>query len=251
MKRDSRGHYERLAGRFEEHWAHSPAFVTWMRGCLLDRLSPEPGDRTLDLGCGTGLYSTALAETAGEVTCVDPSAAMLAQLPPGKALVPVEASLEDLAAGVVALPHKQFEVVLAKEMLHHAADRHTAVDTLASLLAPTGRLLIVLLSPSLEYPLFTAALDRYERRPADVAGLAHRLCDLGLRTEVTSDSYRLKIAKHRWLAMVGERWMSLLSNFNDDELEAGVAEIDARYSDPVLEFNDSFVFVLAYRPPHA
>jgi hypothetical protein len=42
--------------------------------------------------------------------------------------------------------------------------------------------------------------------------------------------------------------MSLLSKFDDAELAAGIAQIDARYGGPVLEFDDTFVFVLARRP---
>jgi hypothetical protein len=92
---------------------------------------------------------------------------------------------------------------------------------------------------------FTAALQRYSRRPGDPAGLARQLVHLGLEAEVTTASFRLAIAKDRWLAMVADRWMSLLSKFT--ELAAGLAEIEARYAGPVLEFDDSFVFIVARR----
>ena len=45
--------------------------------------------------------------------------------------------------------------------------------------------------------------------------------------------------------MVADRYMSLLASFGDDELQAGIAEIDARYPGPLLEFEDRFAFVLA------
>lgn len=248
MTGDVSGHYERLAPRFDEDWAYTPAFAAWMTGCILDRLDPRPGDRAIDVGCGTGLYSRGLAKRAGAIVCLDPSAAMLAQLPAGEGLVPVRASLEDLAAGKVGLPHTDFDVVLAKEVLHHATDERAALRALAGLLAPGGRLLLVLLAPVLDYPLFEAALERYSRSPADAAGIARQLAQLGLRAEVATASFRLAIAKDKWLAMVADQWMSLLSKFDDGELAAGIAEIDARYDGPVLEFDDSFVFILARRP---
>jgi 2-polyprenyl-3-methyl-5-hydroxy-6-metoxy-1,4-benzoquinol methylase len=161
-----------------------------MRGCILDRLDLKPGERAVDVGCGTGLYSRALAERAGAVTCVDPSAAMLAQISSGHQMAPVRASLEDLASGTVTLPHQRFDVVLAKEVLHRAADQGAALRGLAELVAPGGRLLLVLLAPVLDYPLFTAALKRYGRRPADPVGLARQLAKRGLRTEVTTASFR-------------------------------------------------------------
>lgn len=244
---DAAGHYERLAARFEENWAYSPAFTAWMSGCIAERLEPHPGDRVADIGCGTGLYARHLAGQAGSVVCVDPSAAMLAQLPADASLMPVLASLEDLARGAVVLPYGAFDAVLAKEVLHHAEDNGAAMRALADLVRPGGRLLLVLLTPVLDYPLFTAALQRYARRPADPADLAWQLGHLGLRAEVTTASFRLAIAKDRWLEMVADRWMSLLSKFTDTELAAGIAEIDARFQEPVLEFEDSFVFIAARR----
>lgn len=248
MPDEASRHYERLASRFEVNWAHSSEFVAWMSGCILARLAPRAGDRAIDVGCGTGLYARWLSERTGGVVCVDPSAAMLAQLPRGRGLVSVQASLEDLATGEATLPWPKYEVVLAKEMLHHATDQHAALRTLAELTAPGGRLLLVLLAPVLDYPLFTAALERYGRRPADPGDIAAQLSGFGLRTEVTTESFRLAIGKDRWLGMVADRWMSLLAKFDDAELAAGIAEIDARYDGPVLEFDDSFVFILARRP---
>ncbi|WP_395107969.1 methyltransferase domain-containing protein [Actinomadura sp. SCN-SB] len=133
--------------------------------------------------------------TCGSVVCVDPSAAMLAQVPDGHGMLPVRASLEDLATGAVSLPHERFDVVLAKEVLHHAADEHAALRTLAGLVAPGGRLLLVMLAPVLEYPLFEAALERYQRRPADPDGIARQLARHGLRAEVSTASFQLAIAK--------------------------------------------------------
>jgi SAM-dependent methyltransferase len=241
------GHYERLAGRFEENWAYSAHFVAWMSGCITGRLDPRPGDRVADIGCGTGLYARGLAERAGRVVCVDPSAAMLAQLPAAGVYVPVRASIEEMASGAVALPHDRFDAVLVKEALHHAADRLAALEWLAALIAPGGRLLIAMLPPTLDYPLFEAALQRYQRHPSEPCDVAGVLTGLGLEAEVSQGSYRLEIPKARWLAMVADRYMSLLSKFGDEELRAGIAEIDARYPGPVLEFQDRFVFVLARR----
>ena len=62
---------------------------------------------------------------------------------------------------------------------------------------------------------------------------------------MTFGSFHLTLPKDRWLGMVADRYMSPLASFGDDELQAGIAEIDARYAGPLLEFEDRFVFVLA------
>jgi len=243
---DLTSHYERLAGRFDANWAYSDAFVSWMAGRICERLEPRDGDRVLDAGCGTGLYARGLALRAGSVVCADTSAAMLRQLPAGGQFVPVCASVEDVASRRAALPYGQFDAVLAKEVLHHVphAGRREALSGLAGLLAPGGRLLVVMLPPAIGYPLFGAALRRYERRPTDPAEVGAVLTGAGLRVDVTYDSFPLALAKERWLAMVAERYMSLLAGFSDEELRAGIEEIGACFPGPVLEFEDRFAFVL-------
>ncbi len=239
-------HYARLADRFDANWVYSEAFVSWMTSRICERLQPREGDRVLDAGCGTGLYARGLAPAAGSVVCADSSAAMLRQLPAGGQFVPVCVSIEEIASRGTALPYQRFEVILAKEVLHHVprAERPAALRGLAGLLAPGGRLLVVMLPPAIGYPLFDAALRRYGRRPIDPAEVGAVLGAAGVRAEVTYDSFRVALPKERWLAMVADRYMSLLASFSDDELRAGLSEIASRYPGPVLEFEDRFAFIL-------
>ena len=66
----------------------------------------------------------------------------------------------------------------------------------------------------------------------------------GLVVTVTHDTYQRRFAKDRYIAMVRDRHMSLLSKFDDAELENGISEIEREHPEQVLEFDDRFVFVL-------
>lgn len=50
----------------------------------------------------------------------------------------------------------------------------------------------------------------------------------GLRTELTYKSYVLTFEKDRYLSMVRDRYMSLLTSFNDSEIERGITELRDR-----------------------
>jgi len=101
----TRDHYDRQAATYDENWAHSPAFVAWMTGCILRRLRLTGAEVVADIGCGTGLYARGLVPPAASVVCAEPSAAMLARVPAQERLIPVSASAEDLAEQRVVLPH--------------------------------------------------------------------------------------------------------------------------------------------------
>jgi ubiquinone/menaquinone biosynthesis C-methylase UbiE len=244
---ETRAHYDRLADRYDENWVYSPEFITWMTGCILDSLNVRSGDRAADIGCGTGLYAKGLAERADRVACVDPSAKMLEQLPKGDAYVPVQASAEEVVSGEVRLPYQRFDAVLVKEAIHHVQDQSAVLEGLTRLLTPGGRLLVVMLPTRIDYPLFADALELFERLQPDPADVAADMRQAGLQAEVTYDSFPLSFSKERYLAMVGSRYMSLLSNFDDEQIEQGIAEIDARYPGDQLGFPDRFAFVRGVR----
>ena len=247
MRDETQDHYDRLAGSYDENWAYSQKFIGWMTNRIVDRLVPQQGDRVADIGCGTGLYARGLIGHSKRVICADPSAKMLEQLPADEAYVPVCASAEQIASGAVRLPADRLDAILVKEAIHHVEDRPSVVDGLARLLAPNGRLLVVMLPTRIAYPLFSKAIELFQRLQPDPEQVALEMRNSGLETEMTYEEFPLSFSKRRYLAMVRNRYMSLLSNFSDVEIEQGIAEIDERCPGDRLEFPDRFAFVRGVR----
>jgi SAM-dependent methyltransferase len=220
-----------------------------MTRCILQRAAIQTGQAVADIGCGTGLYSRALAAAAGQVICADPSQAMLNQLPGDPALVPVRASAQDIAARRTTLPGERLDVIVMKEAIHHvpASERAATLHGLARLLTPGGRIVIAMLPARIGYPLFTAALERFQRLQPDPAGIAAMLSGTGMDTELTYDRYQLSFPKDRYLSMVRSRYMSLLATFDDAGLERGITEIQERYPGDHLDFADEFAFIRGTR----
>jgi SAM-dependent methyltransferase len=241
----TQAHYDRLAASYDQNWAYNPAYIDWMTRCILRRAAIQRGQVVADIGCGTGLYSSGLATAGTAVICADPSQPMLDQLPGNPALIPVRASAQDIAARRVALPAEPLDVIVMKEAIHHVpvSDRAAVLGALAGLLAPGGRIVIVMLPARIGYPLFTAALRRFEHLQPDPAGIEAMLSAAGLETELTYDSYPLSFEKDRYLAMVRNRYMSLLASFTDAELEDSINQIHKRYPGNHLEFADRFAFI--------
>jgi SAM-dependent methyltransferase len=245
----TQAHYGRLAASYDENWAYSPAYIAWMTSCILGRAAIGPGQVAADIGCGTGLYSRQLAVAGATVICADPSQAMLDQLPGDPALVPVRASAQDIAERRATLPAQRLDAIVMKEAVHHipAADRQAVLGGLVDLLAPGGRIVIAMLPARISYPLFRAALQRFESLQPDPADIAAVLSGAGLETDLSYDSYTLTFKKDRYLSMVRDRYMSLLADFTDAELERGITEIRERFPGDRLEFADRFAFIRGIR----
>lgn len=246
MPDSTQDHYDRLADSYDQNWVHSAEFISWMNGRISDRLDVKPGDRVVDLGCGTGLFSTALAERAGDVACVDPSTAMLENIrtPASGRLIPINATAEAIATRQIQLPFDEVDALLVKEAIHHVDDRATVLAGLATLLAPGGRILVVMLPTTISYPLFRQAIEIFTRQQPDPEDIAMAMRAEGLTTTLSYDSFHLVFPRGRYLAMVRNRYMSLLSEFDDDELQFGIREIERSHPQDVLEFDDRFAFVL-------
>ncbi|MEV6055211.1 class I SAM-dependent methyltransferase [Streptomyces sp. NPDC052107] len=241
-----------MADEYDEHWVYGPDYVPWMSGQIAQALRLGPMDRIADVGSGTGLFAREVAKQVGPrhpILCVDPSEAMLRQLgtPPPAVLTPIVACAEDLAEGRTRLPYEQLDAVWLKESVHHVADPAHTLRGLADRLAPGGRLLVVMLPASIQYPLFEAALARFEELQPDPAVIEGHLRAAGLDAGLSYVEHELRIDRDKYFGMVRARYMSLLSTFSDSEIEKGIEEMRMAHPEPVLVFPDRFAFILGRR----
>ncbi len=105
----------------------------------------RPGDRVVDLGCGSGQLALRLAPVAGSVLAIDVSQAMI-ELLEQNALRAGLANLEGRAVPVehLELPASSVDVVVSNYALHHLRDpdKAIAVAAAARWLRPGGRLVV-------------------------------------------------------------------------------------------------------------
>ena len=107
----------------------------------------------------------------------------------------------------------------------------------------------MLLPPTIEYPLFAKALELYEKRQPHYQELINLLQQVGFFVDVDIIEYPLELPKIQYFEMVENRYMFLLSEFNDTELAAGLKEMEEKYQDKsVLKFSDRMVFITANKP---
>ena len=111
-------------------------------GYVADRVQLR-GARVLDLGCGGGLLSEALAEAGADVTAIDlaPDLLKIARLHGLESGIRVDyrqVSTEALAAEMPG----GFDAITCMEMLEHVPDPASILRACATLLRPGGRLFV-------------------------------------------------------------------------------------------------------------
>lgn len=111
-------------------------------GYIAERASLKNA-RALDVGCGGGLLSEALARAGAEVTAIDLAPAVLevARLHLHESGVSVdyrETSIEALASDMP----QRFDVITCMEMLEHVPDPGSVIRACAVLLKPGGKLFL-------------------------------------------------------------------------------------------------------------
>lgn len=248
MAYDTAEHYKRAAERYDDNWEHTASYVQWMNERIARTLAVRPGDRIADIGSGTGLFLKGLLPTVDSerpILCLDPSEAMLKYLPDDERLRPVCASAEDIASGKVDLPYDKLDAILIKETIHHVEDIPETMKGLADLLAPGGRILVISLPPRLDYPLFDAALERFKAHQPEPSDIARAMSDAGLAAEWSYQQFEATVDPEHYRKLVGNRWMSVLTTFTDEELADGLEEMRHKQEGlKELRYVDRFGFVL-------
>src|SRR5204862_8134477 len=123
--------WERLPADF------APYEESRRRAFLLERVAP--GERVLDIGCGDGRFTAALAGHGAHPVGADVSPVALARARERHSeleFVPLEAD------GPLPFADASFAVAWASELLGHVADTGGLLSELRRVLAPRGRLLV-------------------------------------------------------------------------------------------------------------
>jgi len=107
----------------------------------IDRHAPLAGRRVLDVGCGGGLLSEAMAARGARVTGIDmsPSALQVARLHLHESGLDIDYR-EQTAEALAETEPEHFDTVTCLEMLEHVPDPAAVIDACARLARPGGDL---------------------------------------------------------------------------------------------------------------
>lgn len=147
-------------------------YVDSVEKSLIEELAaPVPGERGLDIGCGTGNHSIWLAEKGLTVTGLDESLAML-EVAAAKT-ADTSLAIDWVLGEAKALPFQgeRFDLVLSVAAMEFIESRHQVLRDAMRLLRPGGRLVVGLLTR--DSPWGELHLGDAEERTDSVFANAH------------------------------------------------------------------------------
>jgi ubiquinone/menaquinone biosynthesis C-methylase UbiE len=144
-----------------------PAMMARWAGLLVEAAGPPFGARILDVGCGTGIAARTAASrvgAAGRVMGVDLNEGMLAVARSASAHVRPAIEWRQASALSLPFPDESFDVVLCQQMLQFASEPSGALKEMCRVLAPGGRVAVMVCRPiahSPDYVTMAEALGRH------------------------------------------------------------------------------------------
>jgi ubiquinone/menaquinone biosynthesis C-methylase UbiE len=162
-----------------------PAIGAPLAADLIRLAALRPGERVLDVACGTGVVARLASQqvgATGTVAGLDINPGMLAvarsATPPG---MPIE--WHEASAETIPLPDASLDVVLCQMGLQFMPDKHAALHEMRRVLRRGGRLILNLTGPTPR--LFTIMAEALERHISkEAAGFVNQVFSLHDTAEI-------------------------------------------------------------------
>ena len=156
-----------------------PAIGGPLAADLIEEAALRPGERALDVACGTGVVARLAAERVGPggtLAALDVNPAMLSE---ARSIPSSGAAIQwyETSAEAMPFPDDAFDVVLCQLGLQFVADKKAALSEMRRVLVPGGRVLVSVPPPSAFFDVLSDALARHAGDQA--AGFVRMVFSLG------------------------------------------------------------------------
>jgi SAM-dependent methyltransferase len=192
--------FEELKQRHAVVWSSGPyqgvtETIRDIHQVVIERLDPQPGQRLLDVACGTGAVAELAAATGAEVVGVDIAPALIEQARDRAAQGGLEIDYRVGDAEALELEDASFDLVASTCGVMFAPDHQAIAAELARVTKPGGRMALACWTPESGVAQLFAVMRPFQ--PAPPAGVGNQF-DWGREDYVRNllgDSFELEFER--------------------------------------------------------
>jgi SAM-dependent methyltransferase len=222
--------FEELKERHAAMWGSAPferiaGTLADMHQAIVAAVGGGPGDRWLDIGCGTGELAFMALETGAEVTGADLAPVLVETARRQAAERGADVTFE--VADVEALPYgdESFDIVTSTVGAIFAPNHRQAASELARVCRPGGRLGLTAWSSGGEVDEFFQIIGTYAPPPPEGAGVAATWGEPGYAESLLGEAFDVTVTEHDtpWRAeSADEMWTEMSEAFGPIKTLLGV-----------------------------
>lgn len=240
--------FEELKARHAAMWGSAPfehiaGTLAEMHDALIGALAPTPGERWLDVGCGTGELAFRGAATGADIVGADLAPALVDTARRQGAERGLSIAFEVADCEQLPYGENSFDVVSSSVGAIFARDHARVAEELARVCRPGGRLGLTAWTADGEVGEFFTTIGRYAPPPPDGAGTPLQWGDPTYCAEQLGDAFELAF-EHRnapWVEESPEEmWEEMATSFGPIKTLLGALE-----EERAQEFRDEMVGLLA------
>lgn len=238
-------HYDNLAIQFDKCWHFSDEYLEANKTQIFDLLELKKEDIFIDLGCGSGLYSKLIhneIQFINKITCVDFSEKMIEQIN-GLDCIKYQENIVEFSNRKIIC-----NKILCKEVIHHLDNKNRKIlfNNLYNNLIDNGKLLILYFTKQTNLPLFKNATIEYSKNVVEPDIIVSELIDSNFKVQTFKYKLPIKIDKQQYYNNLRKRFISVLEQFTDEEIESGIIELETKYN-TINQFviSDNMISILA------
>ena len=217
-------------------WLSSKEYFEELSSQLIAFLDITEEKKILDIGCGRGYLLQYLALNAN---LINPPFGV----EPVKHVDPIPQKIHIINSSINSFLNKnnsKFDLVILKQVLHllNFNERKKLYHEIKNHINEDAKLVFIHMNEQTEIPLFPFMENKLKQSLKSHQTLSNELTQNFNLLKVANFNYSVKITLEEYLEMIRNKYMTVLLDLRDSEIEEGVNFIKKNYSDQ-LTFKDT------------
>jgi len=222
-------------------WLSSKEYISYFTNFVLKQKKLNKNSKVLDIGCGRGKI---LAQISSKIKLVNKPIGIDVENHKDKSKKMIFKKTD--ALNFIINTKNTFDLIIIKQTIHFFKKKQIIrlLSSCKNKLNPNGKIMILSLDPKKNdiptFALMNKKLQYSLLRDKKIFNLIYKTFSKIIRKNFL---FKVNVSKKKYLNMIEKRYISILLNFNQKEINIGLSEIYDKYK-KMIKFNDRLICLI-------